>query len=39
MMEASACNLNPLKKSFYFPQEENEVDDVNKASESVRALK
>ena len=28
-----------IKKSFYFPQEKNEVDDVNKASETVCALK
>ena len=27
------------KKSLYFPQEKNEVDDVNKASETVCALK
>ena len=40
MMEASTSNLNPLdKKSVYFPQEKNEVDDVNKASETVCALK
>ena len=28
-----------IKKSFYFPQEKNEVDDVNKASEAVCPLK
>jgi hypothetical protein len=28
-----------IKKSFYFPQEKNEVDDVNKPSETVCALK
>ena len=41
MMEASTRNLNPLdlKKSVYFPQEKNEVDDVNKAGETVCALK
>ena len=39
-MEASTSNLNPLDyKSCYFPQEKNEVDDVNKASETVFALK
>jgi hypothetical protein len=40
MMEASTGNLNPfgLKKSFSFTQERNEVDDVNKASETVCAL-
>ena len=32
MMEASTGNLNPLDLIFfYFPQERNEVDDVNKA--------
>ena len=35
MMEAST----KYKKSFYFPQEKNEVDVVNKASETVCALK
>ena len=35
MMAASTCNLN--LKSVYFPQEKNEVDDVNKASETVCA--
>jgi hypothetical protein len=40
MMEASTSNLNSwIKKSFYFPQEKHEVDDVNKASETVCALK
>jgi hypothetical protein len=40
MMEASTSNLKPLDlKKFYFPQEKNEVDDVNKASETVCALK
>ena len=34
MMEATW-----IKKSVYFPQEKNEVDDVNKASETVCALK
>jgi hypothetical protein len=32
-------NILWIKKSFYFPQEKNEVDDVNKASETVCALK
>jgi hypothetical protein len=37
MMEASTSNLNPLdkKKVVLPPQEKNEVDDVNKASETV----
>ena len=40
MMEASTSNLNPLDYIFvYFPQEKNEVDDVNKASETICALK
>ena len=40
-MEASTSNLNPLdqKKFLLPPQEKNEVDDVNKASETVCALK
>jgi hypothetical protein len=28
-----------IKNIVYFPQEKNEVDDVNKASETVCALK
>ena len=39
MMEASSLHVTWIKKSFYFPQEKNEVDDVNKASETVCALK
>ena len=39
MMEASSLHVAWTKKSFYFPQEKNEVDDVNKASETVCALK
>ena len=38
MMEASTY-VTWIKKSVYFPQEKNEVDDVNKASETVCALK
>ena len=38
MMEASTSNFG-LTKSVYFPQENNEVDDVNKASDTVCALK
>ena len=39
MMEASSLHVTWIKKSSYFPQEKNEVDDVNKASETVCALK
>ena len=39
MMEASSLHVTWIKKSFYFLQEKNEVDDVNKASETVCALK
>ena len=40
MMEASTCSLNPLDWiNCLPPQEKNEVDDVNKASESVCVLK
>ena len=39
MMEASSLHVTWIKKSVYFPQEKNEVDDVNKASETVCALK
>ena len=40
MMEASTGNLNPLdyKKKCLLP-ESNEVDDVDKASETVCSLK
>ena len=38
MIEASSLHVNWIKNSFYFPQEKNEVDDVNKASETVCAL-
>ena len=39
MMEANSLHVTWIKKSFYFLQEKNEVDDVNKASETVCALK
>jgi predicted ferric reductase len=39
MMEASSLHVTWINKSGYFPQEKNEVDDVNKASETVCALK
>jgi hypothetical protein len=38
-MEASSLHVTWIKTSFYLPQEKNEVDDVNKATESVCALK
>jgi hypothetical protein len=38
-MEASSLHVTWIKKSFYSPHEKNEVDDVNKASETVCALK
>jgi hypothetical protein len=38
MMEASSLHVTWIKKSFYFPQEKDEVDDVNKASETVYFL-
>jgi hypothetical protein len=38
-MEASSLHVTWIKKSFYFPQEKkNEVNDVNKASETVCAF-
>jgi hypothetical protein len=40
MMEASSLHVTWIKKSSYFPQEKNEVDDVNKAIiKTVCALK
>ena len=39
MMEASSHVTWIKKKRFYFPQGKNEVDDVNKTSETVCALK
>jgi regulatory protein YycH of two-component signal transduction system YycFG len=39
MMEASSLHVTWIKKSFYLPQEKNEVDDVNKASETFSSLK
>jgi hypothetical protein len=39
MMEASSLHATWIKNSFYFPQEKNEVDDVNNASDTVCALK
>jgi hypothetical protein len=39
MMEASSLHVTWINKSCSFPQEKNEVDDVNKASETVCALK
>jgi hypothetical protein len=38
-MEASSLHITWKKKVFTSPQEKNEVDDVNKASETVCALK
>ena len=38
-MEASSLHVAWIKTSLYLPQEKNEVDDVNKATESVSALK
>jgi hypothetical protein len=39
MMEASSLHVTWIKKKLYSPQEKNEVDDVNKASETVCALR
>jgi hypothetical protein len=39
MMEASSRHVTWIKNNFYFPQEKNEVDDVNNASDTVCALK
>jgi hypothetical protein len=38
-MEASSLHVAWKKKVFTSPQEKNEVDDVNKANETVCALK
>jgi hypothetical protein len=38
-MEASSLHATWIKNSFYFPQEKNEVDVVNNASDTVCALK
>ena len=38
-MEASSLHATWIKNSFYFPQEKNEVDDINNASDTVCALK
>ena len=39
MMEASSLHVTWITKSVYLPQEKNEVDDVNKVSDTVCALK
>ena len=38
MMEASSLHVTWIKKSFYFPHEKNEIDDVNSRFAITRVI-